>query len=370
MKRLLLAFTLCALPALVGGAGARAQNSPQSAPTAFKAPEGTYSVTITDEVKLHDAKRNKDLLVKVYAPDAPGRFPVIVFSHGAGGSKASFGPLARYWASHGFVSIHPSHADALAGGASTGSDGAPANGAFRGLLARAIGSPSAGPNRARDISAVIDALDEVEKAVPALKGKLDRKRIGVGGHSFGAFTAMLIGGATIDVSESEKDRTYLDPRVRAILVVSGQGTGQQGLTSRSWRKVYLPMMTVTGSLDRGAGGQGPEWKRQPFELSRAGDKYHLLLEGANHFSFGGELSGGGIASGGLGPGMRARLSGGRRVGFGGGLLRDQSGVFEAMKAASLSFWNAYLKDDKKAKAYLSSDRLTTDTLGKAKLSHR
>jgi predicted dienelactone hydrolase len=343
--------------------------APAPAASSYKAPEGAYSVAVTDDVTVHDARRNKDLSLKVYAPDAPGRFPVIVFSHGAGGSKAAFAPLARYWATHGFVSIHPSHADALTGGSLTGAGESP-RGALGGLLARTLNSPAAWTNRARDISSVIDGLDQVEKAVPALQGRLDRKRIGVGGHSFGAFTAMLIGGATVDLSEGEKDRAFLDPRVRAILVVSGQGTGQQGLTERSWKNVFLPMMTVTGSADRGVAGQGPEWKKQPFDLSRPGNKYHLFLQGASHFSFGGELAGGGPAAGGLGPGVRARLSGGRRVGFGGGLAGAQDTVFEAMKSASLAFWNAYLKDDDQAKAFLTSGRLSALTQGKATLSHR
>lgn len=364
MRGPLLPITACILLAFCSGNAAPARQPP---PYSFTAPEGRFSVSVADDVTVRDGKRNKDLKVKVYAPDGPGRFPVIVFSHGAGGSRESFGPLARYWASHGFISIHPSHADALVGGAATGT--AP-RGALGGLLNRTLESPAAWANRARDLSSVMNGLDQVEKAVPSLKGHLDRKRIGVGGHSFGGFTAMLSGGATIDLSESEKDRTYVDPRVKAILVVSGQGTGQQGLTARSWRKVFIPMMTVTGSEDRGIAGQGPEWKKQPFELSRPGGKYHVFLEGANHFSFGGELAGGGLAAGGLGPGVRARLGGGRRVGFGGGQLRGQSDVFEAMKAASLAFWNAYLKDDPQAKEFLMSNRLVAATQGKATISHR
>jgi len=367
MKRLLLPFTVCALSMFCSGIGVGAPARSQPSTSPYTAPEGVYQVSIADDVTVRDGKRNKELKIKVYAPDAPGRFPLIVFSHGAGGSRESFGPLAHYWAAHGFICIHPSHADALVGGSSAGMS---PRGALGSLLARTLGSPTAWVNRARDISSVIDGLDQVEKGVPSLKGHLDRKRIGVGGHSFGAFTAMLIGGATVDLSAGEKDRTFLDPRVKAILVVSGQGTGQQGLSERSWRKVFIPMMTVTGSEDRGAAGQGPEWKKQPFDFSRPGDKYHLFLEGANHFSFGGELAGGGLAAGGLGPGVRARLSGGRRVGFGGGQLRGQEGVFEAMKAGSLAFWNAYLKDDSHAKESLVSNRLAVATQGKATIAHR
>lgn len=366
MRRQFLVPIFCMLAGFGGGLGVAAP----ALVSPFKAPEGASSVAIADNIKIHDRKRNKDFTVRVYSPEGSGHSPVIVFSHGAGGSRASFAPLGRYWASHGFVSIHPSHADALIGSGSANGETPRAGGALGGLLARTIGSPAAGIQRARDLSAVIDGLDQIEEAVPALRGRLDHKRIGVGGHSFGAFTAMLVGGATINFSVSEPNRTFVDPRARALLVVSGQGPGQQGLTERSWRKVYLPMLTVTGSLDRGVGGQGPEWKRQPFDLSRPGDKYLLFLEGANHFSFGGELAGGGLAAGGLGPGVRARLSGGRRVGFGSGQVGEASGTFEPMKAATLAFWSAYLKDDGKAKSFLESDRLALDTQRKAVLTHR
>jgi len=70
-----------------------------------------YKVRTVDQVVLIDSARHKQIPVKVYFPDARGPFPVIVFSHGAWGSKDGYFALGRYWASHGYVSIHPSHAD-------------------------------------------------------------------------------------------------------------------------------------------------------------------------------------------------------------------------------------------------------------------
>ncbi|MFM8414937.1 MAG: hypothetical protein ACKOCX_09445, partial [Planctomycetota bacterium] len=40
---------------------------------------------------------------------------------------------------------------------------------------------------------------------------------------------------------------------------------------------------------RGAGGQTVEWKQEPYRLSPPGDKYLVVIDGANHFSFGGRL---------------------------------------------------------------------------------
>jgi predicted dienelactone hydrolase len=182
---------------------------------------------------------------------------------------------------------------------------------------------------------------------------------------------MLVGGATVDFPDGAKDRSFADRRVRAVLVISGQGAGQQGLTEHSWKKMALPMMTMTGSKDRGAGGQGPEWKKQPYDFSPAGDKYHVFIEGASHFSFGGELAGGGLTASALGPGVRQKLEGGRRVGFGpGGAAGEQAEVFSTVKTATINFWNAYLKQEPQARVYLASDQLAAQTKGRVRVSHR
>src|ERR1700722_18408724 len=58
-----------------------------------------------------DAKRERTVPVKIYFPKTgEGPFPVIIFSHGLGGSREGYEYLGRYWASHGYVSVHLQHA--------------------------------------------------------------------------------------------------------------------------------------------------------------------------------------------------------------------------------------------------------------------
>src|SRR5687767_14481175 len=68
----------------------------------------------TQSITLHDAKRNKELPLTLFIPDAPGPHPLIVFSHGAGGSGEYYRPLVAAWVRKGYVVICPTHADSIA----------------------------------------------------------------------------------------------------------------------------------------------------------------------------------------------------------------------------------------------------------------
>ena len=62
---------------------------------------GPYTVSEAEDLILHDAKRGKELHVRVFYPSLAGKYPVIVFSHGAGGSQNCCVGLTRHWASYG-----------------------------------------------------------------------------------------------------------------------------------------------------------------------------------------------------------------------------------------------------------------------------
>jgi predicted dienelactone hydrolase len=349
----------CAAAALLLAAAAgRATGEEQPEVPCYKATAGPFAVEAVTNVLLRDGKRHKDLPVSAYFPQAKGatplpageRLPVIVFSHGAGGSGDTGLPLVTHWASHGFVVLCPTHADSIKLRRQRGED---ISGGAAGIIRRAISQEKDWVNRPGDISFLLDSLDALEAKLPALKGRLDRERLGVGGHSFGAFTAQAAGGATLKLAGQDEPQSFADPRVRAILQLSGQGTDQMGLHERSWDAVRLPMMCVTGSLDRGAKGQPPEWRREPFALSPPGDKYFLSIEGAHHGSFTGKAAEGG-----------GRL----------GLLRptggDQKAIFEWVKAATTAFWEACLRGEAPAKGFLASDALAAASRGKARLERR
>ncbi len=209
----------------------------------------------------------------------------------------------------------------------------------------ALKKPALWQSRPQDISFVLDSLAALQKRVPALGGKIDAEHIGVGGHSMGAFTADAIAGALVDLP-GHPATNFNDPGVKAVLLLSPQGPGEFGLTDHSWDHVTLPLLSMTGSLDLGAGNQGPEWKKIPFERSQPGAKYHVFIDGANHMSF-----------------INAKTTLPGRAAQGDAILGYTN-------AASLAFWDAYLKAKPTAKNYLQSDALPDFSHASVKIFRR
>lgn len=285
--------------------------------TAVKSRLGTTKqlTVVTQDLLLDDTKRGKKLPIKVSFPQEPGKYPVIIFSHGARGSKNNYQPLIRYWVCHGYVCIQPTHSESLTlareGGTVSGNSSQMANstgtsGKFNGPIAarlreRLSGSATARnsavkdilgdrpfqdwPNRPLDVSFVLDSLQNLDGTVQGLKGKMDTTTIGVGGHSFGAHTSQLLGG-----TKAGGTNKFEDKRPLAFLLISPQGRedgiGGALLDDDSWSSFTRPMMVITGTNDTGRGEQSYEWRKDPYNLSPKGDKYLLVVDGAYHH-FGG-----------------------------------------------------------------------------------
>jgi len=314
---------------------------PSTEANGYELAPGPYAVSEVEDLVLHDAKRGKELHVRIFYPNDSGKYPVIVFSHGAGGSQTCCDALTRHWATYGYVTIQPTHEDSAIQRRNQGEE----NIRFMQAVRDALKKPALWESRPQDISYVLDALHLLENRVPGLTGKIDADRIGVGGHSMGSYTTEAIAGALVDLP-GRSARNFADSRVKAVLCLSPQGPGQFGLNDYSFDRISLPYMGMTGSLDSLGPVASPAWHKTPFDHSQPGDKYHLFIEGANHMSF--------ITPRTLLPG-RAEQGG---------------AIFDYTNSASLAFWDAYLKGDARAKSYLQSGALEKSSHGAVKLSRR
>jgi len=320
-------------------------------------PAGQTFTISTRDLTLHDASRGKDLDIRVYYPKSSGpssdRFPLLIFSHGLGGSRAVGPALLGYWASHGYVVIAPTHADSVQ---ERQKRGAPVS--FQSGLAEFASDPAARIGRAQDDSFIIGSLAGIERQIPDLQGRIDSERIGMGGHSAGAMTAVMLGGAQLDMPangpggpETESRR---DDRIDCILVLSGQGVGG-AIDTHTWERIHIPMLVMTGSLDSSSRTRQTAQSRQdPYTYAPPGDKYLLFIAGAAHMSFTGKAAG--EEGAGRGRALNAAL------GVDSAALDsvddfDQLAIFNAVQTSSLAYWDAYLRDSKPALNYLQSAQL-------------
>jgi len=113
------------------------------------------------------------------APDArpaPGRFPLVVLSHGTGGSALMLGWLGTTLASHGYITAAVNH---------------PGHNALEPYTPSGF---SLWWERARDLSeAIHEILEDREFGV-----RIDSSRIGAAGFSLGGYTMIEIAGGITD----------------------------------------------------------------------------------------------------------------------------------------------------------------------------
>ena len=301
-------------------------------------------IEVANHITLIDQKRDRQLPLKIYYPQAPGLFPVIIFSHGAGGSKTAFTYLSTFLASCGYICIHPTH---------YGNNVNVLRESGRQEVKKYVYNPQVWQVRPLDIAFIIDAFAQLQQQIPALKGKMDSSRLGISGHSFGAYVTMLLAGATVN-TPWQQNVSYGEVRAKAFLAISPQGTGQFGLNPRSWQRVNAPVLTISGSKDRGWENQPPAWRLEPFRYLPTQNKYHLLIAGANHFSYGDRTDGDLMFRRLIDRDTAPPLD-----------LTKQKRISAYIQTTTIAFWDAYLQDFSTAKDFLLSNLIQAASQGEA-----
>ncbi|MET7829749.1 chlorophyllase [Streptomyces sp. NPDC005386] len=227
--------------------------------------------------------RAVDLQLRVSAPLTGTGLPVILLSHGQGPSNNlsslnGYAPLADQWAAQGFVVIQPTHLSSRSLHLDPGLPGAPLH--WR--------------SRAEDMTHVLDRLDAIEDAVPLLRGRMDRTKVAVAGHSMGGHTASLLLGARLTDPHDGTVVNLAEPRVKAGVLLAAPGRGGDSLSTfaaenysffltTDFSTMRTPALVVAGDKDSSAHltVRGPEWHTDPYVLS-PGRKSLLTLFDAEH----------------------------------------------------------------------------------------
>jgi pimeloyl-ACP methyl ester carboxylesterase len=228
--------------ALVLGWPAFAQTSTQTVDSAAATQALAERTIQTHDFEWQDTERNRAVPARLYWPEpvkgasADAKVPLVVFSHGLGGSRMGYSYLGRYWAAQGFASLHVQHlgSDRSIWGGSTWE---------RFTKLRAAASDDNALARAKDVSFAITQILNVAEFAPLI----DAQSIAVAGHSYGANTALLLAGA--QVKYQSKPLSLLDPRVKAAIILSAPPFHGQGDMQPILAGVKIPTLHLTGTED-------------------------------------------------------------------------------------------------------------------------
>lgn len=161
--------------------------------------------------------------------------PLIVFSHGLGGSRERYAYLGKYWASQGFASLHVQH---------VGSDRQLWQGSRLTLPFRLM--TAAGDDEA--LARVADVKFALTNLLASKFGaQIDQSKIVMAGHSYGANTSMLLVGAKVERSASLPE--LRDPRFSAAILISAPPFYDGEPLSQVLAAVTVPTLHITNTLD-------------------------------------------------------------------------------------------------------------------------
>jgi predicted dienelactone hydrolase len=266
----------------------------QEGPSAWRTT--TLELEDSSTKRLSYTGRARKFSVDLYFPTAQSQTPrsVVVISHGFNSDRDTYAYLAEHLASHGYVVVVPEH---------SGSNSDQLQALLTGRASDIIESTEF-IDRPLDVSFALDELKGRSQNNPDI-GPLDLENVGMFGHSFGGYTALVLGGGSINFKQLYQDCANLkttlnlslllqcqarelipqnyelgDARIKSILAVNPIGSSLLG--PDLYGKINVPVMLVSGGSDTVA----PALSEQigPFDWLNIPDKYLMLMVGGDHFS--------------------------------------------------------------------------------------
>jgi predicted dienelactone hydrolase len=275
------------------------------------------------EVKIvvEDKGRGRSIPLKLYFLDSTRLAPVILFSHGLGGSREGSQFLGKHWAARGYICVFLQH---------PGSDESVWKDLPVAERMAALREAADAKNfllRVQDVPVVIDQLAAWnDNEGHELAQRMNMDKIGMSGHSFGAVTTQAVSGQTTARGRG----LFTEKRILAALPMS-PSTPKGSTAEQAFGTVKIPWLLMTGTNDVSViGDQTVESRLAVFPALPPGNKYELVLNKAQHSAFTDRPL----------PGDKEERN-----------PKHHASIL----ALSTAFWDAYLKGDKDAKAWLDGD---------------
>lgn len=288
-----------------------------------------HKVMIARDELMDTARDNRPVKIKVYYPvnHTMTNLPVIVWSHGLGGSADGAAFLSRFMAAHGYVMVHVQHL----GTDSSIWEGKPGH-PWDVIRATPITRDTT-LNRYADIPFVLNQLPAWMEANPEVGLHADLSTLGMSGHSFGALTAQVMAGMRFPDAKGEL-LDLQDTRFKAGILYSPGSIEHLG--DMDPKEVYpsinIPLFHMTGTEDGSPlSDLGYEMRLTVYENTHT-EKHLLVLKDGDHMVF---------------AGSRGKL----------GHTSNRKTHEAIIKIASLAYWDAHLKDDKAAQEWLTAGGL-------------
>ena len=248
---------------------------------------GTAKI-LTHDFDWFDTARSRAVPVRLYLPAqaTPAHtLPLVVFSHGMGGSRRGYSYLGAYWASHGYASLHLQH---------VGSDRSLWGGNLFGLVGRLQGAAQEEEAIAR-VGDLRFALDQI-LADQELGPRIDAGRIVAAGHSYGANTVMLAIGARI--LRQDRIIDLFEPRLSAAVLLSAPPFYGESNMAGILSGISVPTLHITATEDviRIPGYySGVEDRIAVFDAMPGAHKVLAVFDGGSHSMFTDRHRTGGVA---------------------------------------------------------------------------
>lgn len=282
--------------------------------------------------KLIDSIRgNREVALKFYYPDNQSLtdIPLVVWSHGLGGSIDGAAFISRFLAQNGYAVLHVNHLGSDSG-LWEGKPGHPWD------IIRETNIPrSASLARFMDVPFVLDNMHEFFAAYPDVKDRIDYNNIGMSGHSFGAMTTQVMMGMMFP-DEQGILQDYSDSRFKCGILYSPvpEFHLSGSLPDTVYAPINRPLFHMTGTDDSSpVEGFGYERRLDVYNHSR-GERCLMILKDGDHMIY---------------NGSRGKL----------GQNPNRERHEEIIKIAALAYWDAKLKGDKDAWTWLTGDGFAT-----------
>ncbi len=285
-----------------------------------------------------DSARGRTLPLKVRVPEGNAPVPLVIFSHGLGGSREGGKAWGEHWSANGYLVIHVQHPGSDESLWRANEEGTPRRRLMRGATAEQF------LRRVEDVRFVLDELTQQagQAKAPAWVRRADLSRVAMTGHSFGALTTM----ALANEQYPGPIKSVADPRISAFIAFSPSVQGAEPTWPQRFGAMNKAFLTLTGTLDGDVLGTGTGTQNRAllFDLQPPGDKYRVVFQDGDHAVFnGGNLREADWMNWVTGQRNESTPPAAAKI------------IHEQVKKISLAYLDAYLKKDATAKQWLNTE---------------